>query len=117
MKRTTQQFIASFAITCTFIMAICGFTLVDIGAQRYLPSSQIGALFLIKSISKDGIRFTAAGEDYIIAAAQFDLAGDFLWEHRGLIPTPITFVTDMTAFIQEQVEQWQEKNSEPEEIW
>lgn len=116
MTRKTQQFIAAFAVAVIFIGALCGFVLVDLSTDRYLPA-QFGALFQIGSISDAGVRFTAMGTEYSIAAEQFDTARRQIWEYRGLLPGNINLTACLTAQAYSAAQDYLEAQREPEEPW
>lgn len=85
MKQKTRLFAGGFAIACIIIMAFTGFLLVDQSTDRYMPGV-FGPMFLISSISGDGVDFAVMGEQYLLSAESVRGAQETLWEYRALIP-------------------------------
>lgn len=86
MKYTTlRSFAAGFAATLIAIGALCGFLLVDLSTERYMPG-RFGSMLIIFSITQEGMDFSVMGREYHFS---FDHVQEkLLHSHRwqGLLP-------------------------------
>lgn len=113
MQRKAQQFLAAFLIGTLFVAGLCGFALVDLRSERYMPESH-GVLLRLLSLGEEGMHFAFLGEEYILAPSE-ELGGR-LWEHRGLMPHSVTLTANLMVRIQEAVQEYNEARRQ-EEFW
>lgn len=115
-KRKTQQFVAAFVISGIVIAALCGFVLVDLSAERYMPGAA-APLFQITEIDSQGLRVAVLGSYYDIESAALDDARDAFWERRNWLPTSARAAGGITAWGYLALRDYLDSRTEPEEPW
>lgn len=115
-KRRTQQFVAAFVISGIVIAALCGFILVDLSTERYLPG-QIGPLFAVEEIDAKGLKVALLGQRYTFDASALEGALDVVWRNRGLLPTGQRLAGCATTQAYLALRDYAEQEQEPEEPW
>lgn len=116
MKRKTQQFIGAFLITAILIAALCGFVLVDLSTDRYMPGA-FAPLFQVSSVNEEGIAFAALGERYQIDAQGLEPSFQNIWEWRGIMPPGITLVGNAVTRALQEWQRNREASKPIEEPW
>lgn len=116
VKRRTQQFWAAFAITGILIFALCGFALVDLSTERYMPAD-CTPLFQITGVDAEGVYFSAANTQYRIDAAPVETFKDSLWTWRGFLPSSVRQTGYLTAKGYIALKTYLEQSQESQVFW
>ncbi|MDR2931866.1 MAG: hypothetical protein LBV27_02035 [Oscillospiraceae bacterium] len=68
--------------------AICGFALVDLSSELYMPG-EFRSMFQIDGVDDAGIAFTFMGREYLLGGEYLEQARVYTHRFRGLLPAPI----------------------------
>lgn len=116
IRRKTQQFLAAFSIACILVLGLCGFILVDLSSDRYMPS-EYGPLFLIRSVNQEGMELAALGEEYQISSESGACVHEILWRFRGILPRTVFQAAEVTVKAYTAWQAHQESLHNDQELW
>jgi len=88
LRRNAKYFIGALCISVIIIGMVCGFMLVDLSSDRYMPGL-LAPIYLIGSIGPDGVHFYLLGQAYRLEIEQVKQAQRALWDFRGLLPRTV----------------------------
>jgi len=88
MKSKVRFFAGAFAVTAILMMALCGFMLVDLSADRYMPG-HLQPMFLISSIGADGVELSFMGKEYTVSTRPPSGEDSLLAALKGLLPVHV----------------------------
>ena len=87
-REKARLFIGSFTLTLILIGGLCGFILVDLSTDRYMPGA-FSPIFLIEEIGPGGVGVFWMGNLYNIDLARLEQTEAFILDHRAFIPLPM----------------------------
>ena len=76
------------AVTLILIGTVCGFMLVDLSSDRYMPG-EFAPLYLIDAVDAQGLSFHWMGEAYRVDPRSVMEIQARLWPWRGLLPRAV----------------------------
>lgn len=85
LTRKTQLFLASLAMTLIVILSLCGFALVDLSSDRYMPG-QFTRIVDFYSLDASGARFSLFGTGWEITPSSAAAFLEPLQKFRALSP-------------------------------
>jgi len=85
VKDKTKQFIGGFVITTICIGTLCGFAVVDLSADRYMPG-RFAPMFAVTAIESQGVDFSFMGKQYSLYAEPANRIAEVLYPYQGLLP-------------------------------
>lgn len=115
-KRRTQQFVAAFVISGIVIAALCGFILVDLSTDRYMPG-QVAPLFEISGLNAGGVRIALLGQYYALETKALDEVRGHMWRWRSLLPNSTRATGGLVAQGYLLLRDYIESEQPPEEVW
>ena len=98
MNRRTQLFWASLALTAILIFSLCGFALVDLSSDRYMPGQFTHAIDIL-SFDATGIRFELFGQAWEITPASVGRLLEPLERFRGVLPEGVFWGKVLAEFL------------------
>jgi hypothetical protein len=84
-KESLRLFFSSCALTFVLIAGFCGFIMVDLSTDRYMPGD-FEPIFLIERLDHTGLEFSAMGKSYRVDSATLLGAEENFFNLRGLLP-------------------------------
>ena len=85
MKKRLRSFTGAFLASAVLLAGLCGFAVVDLSTERYMPG-RFEPMMQLSSIGADGAEFTLMGQHYFVHAAPLRKAEEALYPWRALLP-------------------------------
>jgi len=85
LTNSARQFMGALSITLILIGMVCGFILVDLSSDRYMPG-MFAPIYLIDEMGPGGIYFYWMGQAYHLSIEQVKEMQRMIWTWRGFIP-------------------------------
>ena len=101
MQKNARHFIGGLAVTLVLIGMICGFILVDLSSERYMPG-MFAPIYLIDDLGAEGISIYWMGQIRSLEIATVKEIQATVWNFRGLIPRTIRLAGGVVAAIAQQ---------------
>ncbi len=115
MKRSTQLFLASFAITLILTLLVCGFVAVDQSTSRY-GFGEFKPIFSVQPRDDLHYEITWFGKDYILSLDIFNIAAKYRHEYSFLSSAPQRLARQLVTLSIETYQEQQERRLEEEFI-
>ena len=96
LKNNARYFMGALSITLIFIGMICGFILVDLSSDRYMPG-MFAPIYLINDMGAEGICFYWMGQRYRLPIERVKEIQGMIWTWRGFIPRAMRLAGSLTA--------------------
>ena len=96
--KNARHFIAALCIALILIGMACGFMLVDLSSDRYMPG-MFAPLYLIYEAGPDGIAVYWMGQVYRLEIESVKQIQRTLWDFRGFIPRTVRLAGSMAAIV------------------
>lgn len=93
-----RHFLAGFCVTAIALGALCGFAVVDLRTDRYMPGV-FSPMFQLTALSGEGLRFSWMGAEYCVDAQPLRQTLDAAGRYAGLVPDNVQAAGDITAAI------------------
>jgi len=88
LKNKARSFIAALCITLILIGTVCGFMLVSLSSERYMPG-MFSPIYLIDEVGADGLAFYWMGQAYRLEIGRVKEIQEAVWYWRGFIPRAV----------------------------
>ena len=98
LKNKARYFIGALSVTLILIGMVCGFILVDLSSDRYMPG-MFAPIYLIDGMGPGGISFYWMGQAYHLPIERVKEIQGMIWAWRGLIPRTMRLAGSVTAIV------------------
>jgi len=97
-KKKARHFIGALAITLILISTICGFILVYLSGDRYMPG-MLAPIYMIDSVGAHGVSFYWMGQAYRLDIERAKEIQEKIWAWRGFVPRSARIAGGLTAIM------------------
>jgi len=98
LKKKARHFIGALAITLIVIGMICGFMLVYLSSDRYMPG-MFAPIYMIDSVGAHGVYFYWMGQAYLLEIKRVKEIQEIIWAWRGFIPRSARFAGGLVTMM------------------
>lgn len=103
MSKGLRYFVSFFFVGLILLGTLCGFALVDLSAETYMPERP-GSLLQVGPIDSEGMALSVLGRDLSIPASALEEPLSALYRFRGLLPADLLLVRELTLTLTEEAE-------------
>ena len=93
-----KYFTGALCVALILIGMICGFVLVDLSSDRYMPG-MLPPIYLINYIGPDGAYFYLMGQAYRLEIEYVMQLQRVLWDFRGFLPRSIRLAGGLATLV------------------
>ena len=98
LKNKARAFIGALSVTLILIGMVCGFILVDLSSDRYMPG-MFAPIYLINEMGAQGVFFYWMGQAYHLPIERVKEIQAAVWAWRGMIPRAVRLAGSVTALL------------------